>query len=83
LNIAVVLLIFVIDGELNKDFNGVKCVGFGDWVILGCVMTLAARELQNALIGVNFGHVAGIQTPARVETIDKEVDLEAECVPNG
>ena len=40
------------------------------------------RELQNAVIGVDFGHVVGIQTPARVETIGKIDDLGAEYTPN-
>ena len=43
---------------------------------------MAARELQNALIGAEFGHVVGLPTPARVETIDENVDLEAEYTPS-
>ena len=71
---------FVIDADFDEDFNGefLMVVAFlilwwhhGHW-----------RELQNALIGVDFGHVVGIPTPARVETIDKIVDLGAEYVHN-
>ena len=43
----------------------------------------ARNLLSSGPIGVDFGRIVGIPTPARVETIDKRVVLEAECMPNG
>ena len=43
---------------------------------------MASNLLSNGPIGVEFGRLTGIPTPARVETIDKIVDLEADYTPN-
>lgn len=38
---------------------------------------------KDPIVASFFDLVAGIETPARVEMIDKIDDLEADCVPNG
>ena len=63
----------------SSDFNGAIFVQFG---YRGNNSRWPSNLLSNGPIGVDFGRIVGIPTPARVETIVKKVDLEADCMPN-